>query len=175
MAPINSSQACFFPSKRDWWIVGLIWFGIVVSVVGGLLPIVLAGTSWVELGVMGSLVAGMDGLMLWVLYGTSYTITPERLVIRCGPFTFLVTLKSIHSIIPTRRPWSSPACSLDRLNIVYGVSQQSIMVSPEDKLGFLSAIVKQSSSLTLIHDRVLKKTDPSAMVVDPLNPPQVLV
>ena len=36
MSPINSSQYLYFPSKRDWWIVALIWLGVVVSVAGGL-------------------------------------------------------------------------------------------------------------------------------------------
>ncbi len=163
---INPTQSLYFPSKRDWWIVGLIWLGIIVSVVGGLVPLVVGEASWPEMAVMVSLVLGMDALMLWVLYGTGYTVTPDRLFIRCGPVGFPVTLNGIKSINPTRSPWSSPACSLDRLKIVYGVSHQTVLISPADKSGFLSAIVQQCPTLVMLHDRVMKKTNSSSTDLD---------
>ena len=163
MSPNGQSQNPYFPSKRDWWIVGLIWLGVVVSVVGGIVPLVIGGASWTEMLLVASLLVGMDVLMLWVLYGTGYTITPDRLFIRCGPFAFHVTLHGIDSITPTRSPWSSPACSLDRLKIVYGLSHQSIMISPADKSGFLAAIVQQCPSLIVLHNQVRKKADPSSV------------
>ncbi len=170
---INPSQNIYFPSKRDWWIVGLIWLGIIVSVVGGLVPLVVGAASLIEIVMLGSLVLGMDSLMLWVLYGTDYTVMPDRLIIRCGPVSFSVTLTGIESIIPTRSPWSSPACSLDRLKIVYGASQQTVMISPADKAGFLSAIVQQCPTLVILHDRVIKKRDSSSSVLDLTKQSQV--
>lgn len=174
MPPINPSQDLYFPSKRDWWIVALIWLGVLVSVVGGMVPLVVRGASWTELVVVGSLLVGMDSLMLWVLYGTGYTITLDALFIRCGPILFRVRLESIEFIFPTKSPWSSPACSLDRLRIVYGLSQQSLMVSPADKLGFLSAIVQLCPTLVVLHDRVRRKTDSSFPAIDPAIQPQVI-
>ncbi len=170
---INPNQNLYFPSKRDWWIVGLIWLGIIVSVVGGLVPMVVGEASWTEMTVMASLVLGMDVLMLWVLYGTGYIVTTDRLVIRCGPFSLPVTLNGIESITPTRSPWSSPACSLDRLKIVYGISQQTVMISPADKPGLLSAIVQQCPMLVMLQDRVLKKTDFSSSDPELTVPSQV--
>ena len=172
---ININQKLYFPSKRDWWIVGLIWLGIIVSVVGGLLPMVLGQVSKVELILMVSLVFGMDGLMLWVLYGTGYMITSEQLFIRCGPFVFPIALDRIESIVPTRSPWSSPACSLDRLKIVYGVSQQAVMISPEDKPGLISAIIERCPKLVILHDRVMKKTDVPSSELDPTIQSQITV
>ena len=162
MPPINPGQDLYFPSKQDWWIVGLIWLGVTVSLVGGIIPLVVSGASWAEMILVVSLLVGMDWLMLWVLYGTGYTITPDRLFIRCGPFTFRVILNEINEITPTRNPLSSPACSLDRLKVVYGLSQQSIMISPADKSGFLSAIVQHCPSLIVLHSQVRKKADPSS-------------
>jgi len=173
MSTHDKNHDRYFPSKRDRWIVGLIWMGILVSVVGGMVPLLVAGVSWTELLLVGSLLVGMDSLMLWVLYGTGYTITPDRLLIRCGPFGFCVRLDAIDSITPTRSPWSSPACSLDRLKIVYGVSQQSVMISPAEKSGFLSAIVQRCPTLVVLHDQVRKKTDPSSSAVVPTTQPQV--
>jgi hypothetical protein len=175
MPPIDLGQDLYFPSKRDWWIVGLIWLGVMVSLVGGIMPLVVAGASWSEGLLLVSLLVGMDSLMLWVLYGTGYTITPDRLLIRCGPFTFPVTIHGIDSITPTRSPWSSPACSLDRLKIVYGLSHQSVMISPSDKSGFLSAIVQQCPSLIVLHNQVRKKADPSSASLAQAIQPQTIV
>jgi len=175
MPPIDLGQDLYFPSKRDWWIVALIWLGVMVSLVGGIMPLVVAGASWSEGLLVVSLLVGMDSLMLWVLYGTGYTITPDRLLIRCGPFTFPVIIHGIDSITPTRSPWSSPACSLDRLKIVYGLSHQSVMISPSDKSGFLSAIVQQCPSLIVLHNQVRKKADPSTASLAQAIQPQTIV
>lgn len=173
MSPNEQSQNLYFPSMRDEWIEALILLGILVSLAGGIAALVVVGASWTEMVLVGILLLGMDSLMLWVLYGTGYTITPDRLLIRCGPLSFDVRLDSIEFIFPTRSPWSSPACSLDRLRIVYGLSQQSIMISPEDKSGFLSALVQQCSTLVVLHDRVRKKTDSASSAIDLAIQPQV--
>ncbi len=172
MSSVCTSQDLYFPSKRDWWIVGLIWASVVVSVVGGLIPLMLGEISRIDI-VLGSVfLIGIDGLMLWVLYGTGYTVTPDRLLIRCGPFSFRLLLNTIESISPSRSLWSSPACSLDRLMIVYGVSRQRILVSPKDKVGFLRAIVKQCPSLINLHNQVQRKvSEPSSSVEATLEPP----
>jgi len=75
MPTINPSQDLYFPSKRDWWIVALIWLGVMVSLVGGIMPLVVVGASWSEGLLVVSLLVGMDSLMLWVLYGTGYNNT----------------------------------------------------------------------------------------------------
>ena len=175
MSTHDKSQDRYFPSKRDWWIVGLIWMGLLISVMGGIVPLLIAGGSWSELVLVLGLLLGMDSLMLWVLYGTGYTVMQDQLLIRCGPFGFRVLLDGIDSITPTRSPWSSPACSLDRLKIVYGVSHQNVMISPVDKPGFLSAIVRQCPHLVLLDDQVRKKTDASSSAVVPTTHPQVTV
>ena len=174
MPSIDTDQDLYFPSKRDEWIEALILLGVLVSLAGGIVSLIVMGASWTEMILAGSLLLGMDSLMLWVLYGTGYTITSERLLIRCGPMSFGVRLESIEFIFPTRSPWSSPACSLDRLRIVYGLSQQSIMISPEDKSGFLSAIVQQCPTLVVLHDRVRKKTDSASSAIDPTIQTQLI-
>ncbi len=130
---------------------------LLVSVVGGIVPKAIPVASWLEAILVVGLLMGMDRLMLWVLYGTGYTITFDQLLIRCGPFSFQVALQNIGSITPTRNPWSSPVCSLDRLKVVYGYSRQSIMICPLDKSGFLNMIVQKCPILVLGQDRVFKK------------------
>ena len=70
MPPIDSDQNLYCPSKRDEWIEALILLGVVVSLVGGIMSLVVAGASWTEMILVGTLLLGMDSLMLWVLSGT---------------------------------------------------------------------------------------------------------
>ena len=51
---------------------------------------------------------------------------------------------------------ASPACSLDRLQIRYGKSRLGMMISPQDKAGFLRDLVARSPGLKLDGDRVLR-------------------
>jgi hypothetical protein len=175
MAAHDKSQDRYFPSKRDGWIVGVIWGSLLISVVGGMIPLALPGNSLLEAILVVVVLVAMDGLMLWVLYGTGYWVTQDLLLIRCGPLSFRVRLADIESITPTRSLLSSPACSIDRLKIVYGFSQQSLMISPADKPGFLSAIVQQCPHLVVLDNQVRKKTDASSSAVVPTNHPQVTV
>jgi hypothetical protein len=78
-------------------------------------------------------------LPIWLLADTQYVIDASTLVIRSGPFRSRIPLKEIRSITPTRSPISSPALSLDRLRIDYGIGR-SCMVSPKDRQGFTASL-----------------------------------
>ena len=131
-------DASIHHSKVDLWLIAVTALSVAtstgallaVSLKGGVPAAVLAGTALLVL------VAGA-GLPLWVLLGTRYELTPERLLIRCGPFRWTVPLREIRAVTPTRNPLSSPALSLDRLRIDYGRGS-SVMISPRDKAGFLA-------------------------------------
>lgn len=79
------------------------------------------------------------GLPVWLLVATDYTVTLEELKIRCGPFKWTIKRNEIRSIKPSRNLISSPALSLNRLEIRYG-SHKSILVSPADRFGFYQAL-----------------------------------
>ena len=79
------------------------------------------------------------GLPVWLLFATDYTITGSALKIRCGPFKWTVERREIHSITPSRNLISSPALSLNRLDIKYGHNRH-ILVSPRDRKGFYEAL-----------------------------------
>jgi hypothetical protein len=127
-----------FLSKRDWWLTAIVWGGVATMLLPSLLQPRSANPT-AGFMLFAVLIPTIGALfMLWVLYGTSYTFAGDLLVIRSGPFRFRVTLTEVRSVEPTRSPLSSPACSLDRLLIRYGVRQ--IMVSPADKAGFLAEL-----------------------------------
>lgn len=78
-------------------------------------------------------------LPLWILLTTKYTIIGSTLNIHSGPVNFDIDIKSIQSITPTRNGRSSPALSLDRLEITYG-DGRSVLVSPKDPVLFVKRL-----------------------------------
>ncbi len=80
---------------------------------------------------------------------TRYTITKEMLTITSG-FLFKkeIALNSITSISPSRNPISSPAFSLDRLQIRHG-KNDSVLISPINKEEFLRDIHAASNTIVI--------------------------
>ena len=126
-----------FKSKVDRWLLYLliavmVFEVIVMSIAATQLPdpresIFLIVAALAIVALLGSM-----------LIGTHYTVDGKVLRIVCGPFRWKVPIDAIDSVEATRNPLSSPALSLDRLQIRYG--KRRIMVSPADKAGFLKAI-----------------------------------
>lgn len=126
-----------FASRRDTWLVVLIWTTI-LALTGGVGTLLSRGPWPRTLPGLIFLLAS-DALLLWVLYGTRYTIDADVLRIRCGPFRWSVPLHEITDITPTDDPSSAPACSLDRLRITYGGGKE-ILVSPEEQSAFVERL-----------------------------------
>lgn len=76
----------------------------------------------------------------YLLYDTTYTIDNNRLIVRFG-FLYRETIEisEVKSIRESNNPLSSPASSLDRLEIKYGRSG-SVLVSPKKKLEFIETL-----------------------------------
>lgn len=118
-------------SKRDTWLM-------VVLAIAGLYS--LAGAAMViseEPGqglVVLSLLAAVDSFVVWLFVRTFYVVTGTDLLVRSGPFRWTIHLNDILQVHPTRNPLSSPALSLDRLEIRHTCG--ALMISPEDKRAF---------------------------------------
>lgn len=126
-----------FRSKIDLWLVALV----------AAAPVLLLEFVLEDSGLDGNLVDGLAiavvvvvlALFAFLYFTTSYTITAEALLVKSGPFSWMIPLREIYSIEPTRRATSSPALSLDRLLIRYG-GESELIVSPSDKAGFMAAL-----------------------------------
>lgn len=71
---------------------------------------------------------------------TYYTIENGKLTIKCGfLFNKTINIQTIKKITETNNPISSPATSLDRLEIVYG-KFDSVIISPKKKEEFIADI-----------------------------------
>lgn len=124
-----------FESKRDALIVVLIWAGALTCLYAAVVQFQLETTPLNAFMVL--LFAAAAVVILWVLYGIRYTLTTERLLIRCGPLRYRVSLAAIDSVQPSRNPLSSPAASLDRLLIEWNDRRRKILISPTPKAEFL--------------------------------------
>ena len=127
-----------FKSKVDTWILILMIVAIVFQVFAVGTAALQADDPLATTGLM-LLVIGVSGLLVWLLFGTYYTVERGYLRIASGPFRWRVPLADITSVTATRSPLSSPALSLDRIMIRYG-KRGRVMVSPADREGFLKAI-----------------------------------
>lgn len=135
-----------FPSKRDTWLVVVIWASVVAMGFGIIAPWAARGLSILPVLLTLLLVGGI-ALSLSVLYGTRYVIDGQRIAVSSGPFRWTIEIGTIESIRPTNDPTSSPACSLDRLQIAWGDAYDTIMVSPADKIAFLDAVAARDPAL----------------------------
>ncbi|MDB4534689.1 PH domain-containing protein [Vicingaceae bacterium] len=80
---------------------------------------------------------------LHIFFRTTYRINDRNeLLIKCGfLFNAVIDILKIKSIKRTRNPISSPAASLDRIELKYG-KWDSVIISPNDKVGFVNELLK---------------------------------
>ncbi|WP_163399988.1 PH domain-containing protein [Flavobacterium fluviatile] len=122
-----------FDSKIDLWLV------LFLSIIFGGIAIKFA----LE-GVWGSLIpiAFTIAFIVHMFTTTFYIIENENLIIKCGfLINISISVATIKKISETNNLMSSPALSLDRLEILYN-KFDTVMISPRDKAKFIEAIQK---------------------------------
>ena len=147
-----------FASKRDAWIVAVIWIGTAAMLAGAGAMLASPGPIAARVALAGFLLlAGV--FSLWVTYATRYVVTAEKILVHCGPLRWHIPLAAVASIVPTRNPASSPAVSLDRLQIVYAANggERAMLIAPADKAAFLAAVAAHCPSLVLDGDRLVPR------------------
>jgi len=144
-----------YESKKDGWIVVVLWAAVIVMLIAAC-DIWVARVPLAFRLLMSILLSLVAAFVLWVLYGTRYTLTDTTLIVQSGPFRWVIDLEAITEIFPTRNSLSSPACSLDRLHIRYRPNPSGLMISPLDKAEFLRDLVERSPGLKMDGERVLR-------------------
>ena len=129
-----------FSSRIDFWL----WAVLVFTLGAGAFALWSAGLRGSAAAVTTTLVACAlaPALLLWLAWATHYELVEHDLLVRSGPFRWRVPLAQIRSVVPSRSVVSAPALSLDRLRIDYGRAS-SILISPRDKLRFLSELQRR--------------------------------
>jgi len=59
----------------------------------------------------------------------------------------IVPLQAVQRLRATHNPLSSPALSLDRIEVSYG--ERRVLISPQDKGGFVTAVLRRSPAVVL--------------------------
>ena len=128
-----------FNSEKDFWLGLLIWIPI-----GGGFIASLMSEGWLIKIIMLATVIFIG----WIWFGTSYYISEEILIVKCGPFSERITIKDIKNIKKTRNLLSSAALSIDRIEIRYGYSGMTL-ISPKDREQFVELILKKNNNIEI--------------------------
>lgn len=127
-----------YPSKRDTWLMAIVGLGALVALIG--IVTVWMTPEALPMRVAYTLVMGLVfGFVAWIFVATHYTLDKEVLMVRSGPISWRIPLADIERVKPSRNPLSSPALSMDRLEIRYG--KRSVLISPADREGFLQDLL----------------------------------
>ncbi|MEM1404835.1 MAG: PH domain-containing protein [Pseudomonadota bacterium] len=131
-----------FESKVDVWLQVLFVMSIAFCGITcfSMLRQPLGTAGWLTIG--STLAVGV-AFPIWLYLSTKYTVDDHQCRVSSGPFRWVINLDDIEDIKPTTNVLSSPALSLDRLLITYA-DGKSLMVSPEDKKGFIAALKRKS-------------------------------
>ena len=90
--------------------------------------------------------------IIFIFLTTYYQIDGRTLKIRCGLFSTLkIDIDTIRRMSETNNRISSPAFSLDRLEIKYQKDRKidTVMISPKDKDGFIKMITQLNPTIEL--------------------------
>lgn len=115
------------------------------------MAIVLAGIGFVLLYHLSLLslviLVPLYAFIIHLFLTTYYTIEDKYLIIKSGILIHQkIEIANIKKIAETRSIMSSPALSLDRIEIFYN-KFDSIILSPKDKAGFISHLLRLNPKL----------------------------
>lgn len=138
-----------YKSKVDAWLVIV----VVAAVAVVLLPL-FSGFSW------GYLLAASGVLVCLVpvfalLFSIRYIVEGDKLTVSCGILgSRAYDIMSVCSIRPARTWLSSPAASLDRIELRFSVRRvQPLIISPEDKTGFIARLKSINPAIEILPAR----------------------
>ncbi|WP_052352794.1 PH domain-containing protein [Neobacillus dielmonensis] len=87
-----------------------------------------------------------SGLICWCWFGTYYEINGNQLKVVGGPFRWKIDIRTIKEVKSSRNILSSPALSLDRLEVTYD-KWGMILISPKNKQEFCKALKNVNSTI----------------------------
>ncbi|OLN22203.1 hypothetical protein BTO30_10665 [Domibacillus antri] len=127
----------YFPTKKDLWIYPI---SAIAAFVCLMLP-------FIEKDYFMLLFTAPPGVfMVWSWFKTGYEIGGDELTIYSGPIKKRIP---IHEIRKTKRILSSPALSMDRLEISYSVHYHIAVISPIHQTEFVRLPVQKNSGIQL--------------------------
>ncbi|MBY7143551.1 PH domain-containing protein [Virgibacillus sp. NKC19-3] len=129
----------YFPSKRDLWMTIVLW-GV------PLLGVTIPAVNGEMLGFF--IMLPLSLFLLWFWFRTGYKIEDEIIMVRYGPIKMKVPINNIQMIKKRKNPFTAPALSTDKLELVSG-RFDVISVSPEDQEEFIKQILEINNEIKL--------------------------
>ena len=141
-----------FRSRIDWWlvIIALAVPGWQIARQWSERGSALPPAFWITLGVLAFLIIALAPIR--------YVVEGRTVIVQCGLIRWeyaAFSVDDIQKIRPTHNPLGAPALSLDRLNIEL-TSGREILISPDDKSGFLRAIEALNPQLRLAGNSLVR-------------------
>lgn len=138
-----------FKSKVDWWL-HLIFVGFLIANVWAIVGLFFGGLG--SIIIVATFTPLNVFLMLPMWLNTYYLLDENDLLIKCGLGKGTrIGISQITSIYETRNPISSPALSLDRLEVRFkaksGSFSDTIIISPKDKHGFIEQLQSMNENI----------------------------
>ena len=134
-----------FRSRYDLWLK--IIFAITnVMMLGSVVVLIRNGRldSVIEAIFTAAIFVGV----VWMQFATYYRVDDDALFVRCGPLHWTIPIASIIDMTPTDDPTSGPALSLQRVRVEFTKNgeKDEILISPEDREGFMREVRARKSS-----------------------------
>lgn len=137
-----------FSSKKDWWLTIIVWVPMLFFIGIGGYTLLYKEFSIGGFVLIFILMVILPIQLLWMWLTTYYVLDDSHLVIKYGPFKKVIPLNTIKSVKKTMNPWSSPALSLKRLEIMYG-KYDIVLISPIDRDKFMEIISERCPQIKI--------------------------
>ena len=126
--------------------IGIEFILLFALILGGFSLQMILNEFWVGLFIV-LLVIGFIG---YLFASTKYIIEGDKLVVKDGFSTNIkIEIDKIKKITETYSILSSPAASIDRLEILYN-KFDSVLISPKDKSGFIANLCKINPTIEVV-------------------------
>jgi Bacterial PH domain len=120
---------------------------------GIVLYMIIRDEKWIALGIILATIS----FICHVFLSIKYSIEKENLNIKCGFFINQnIDISTIQKISETYNPLSSPAGSIDRLEIKFN-KFDSVLISPKDKKAFINALLLVNPTIEVQYRRDKKQ------------------
>jgi len=138
-----------FKAKVDWWL-HLIFSGLIIVNIWAGIDVIIGGSSGMILAVIFTPLSIFLIIPMWV--NTYYLFENNMLIVKCGFIRYAkVDCELVTKVFETKNPISSPAPSLDRLEVCYKAKNdhftRSVIISPMDKQGFIEQLKMRNENI----------------------------
>jgi len=147
-----------YPSKRDWWLMTILWSTAVFFTYITLTVHQEPVAPWMKVFATSffGIMTLLTSTLLVLAYNTKYTLDEDSLRIKIGPFGTKIPIAEIIEAYPTRNPLSAPAWSLKRVRIRFTYSRFGALISPVQREEFLEELNRLAPHLEWRGNRLVK-------------------